>query len=88
MLTIPPDARARTAHTADAAQARLFDGLLQSEVQELEQLAASAERHWRRRREGRVDEDPNPPEALVLLWGRVAEVQGLLDALRARFPQR
>jgi hypothetical protein len=60
VLTIPPDARARTAHTADAAQARLFEALLQSEVQELEQLAASAERHWRRRCEGRLDEDPKP----------------------------
>ncbi len=87
MLTIPPDARARTAHPADVAQARLFDGILQSEVQELERLVASMERHWLRRCEGGVDEAPKPPEALVLRGGG-SEVQHLLDALRARFPQR
>jgi predicted secreted Zn-dependent protease len=77
----------RPAHAADVAQAQVFEAFLQAEIQELEQLTASAERHWLRRCERGIEADVRPPDALVRLRGRVAEVQKLLAALRSRFPQ-
>jgi len=79
------DAWARPAHPADVAQARMFDAILQGEIAELEQLAASLERKWLRRCERGIDDENRPPEGLVRMRGRVAEAQRLLDALRDRF---
>jgi hypothetical protein len=80
------DAWDRPAHPADVAQARMFDGVLQGEIAELEQLVASMEQRWLRRCERGVDDENRPPEGLVRMRGRVAEAQRLLDALRDRFP--
>jgi hypothetical protein len=80
------DAWARPAHPADVAQARAFDVILQGEIAELEQLAASMERKWLRRCERGIDNEHRPPEGLVRMRGRVSEAQRLLDALRDRFP--
>jgi hypothetical protein len=80
------DAWAHPAHPADVAQARMFDAILQGEIAELEQLAASMERKWLRRCERGIDDENRPPEGLVRMRGRVSEAQRLLDALRDRFP--
>jgi hypothetical protein len=80
------DAWARPAHPADAAQARMFDDILQGEIAELEELAASMERRWLRRCERGIDDENRPPEGLVRMRGRVSEARQLLDALRERFP--
>jgi hypothetical protein len=79
------DAWARPAHPADVAQARRFDAILQGEIADLEQLAASMERKWLRRCERGIDDENRPPEGLVRMRGRVSEAQGLLAALRDRF---
>ena len=80
------DAWARPAHPADVAQARMFDAILQGEIAELEELAASMEKRWLRRCERGIDDENRPPEGLVRMRGRVSEAQRLLDALRDRFP--
>jgi hypothetical protein len=80
------DAWARPAQAADAAQARLFDEILQIEIAELDELAEAAKRRWLRRRERGTGAD-TPPVALVQLRDRAAEVRRLLHALRDRFPQ-
>jgi hypothetical protein len=79
------DAGARPTQAADVAQARMFETILLSEIAELEDLVASSERRWLRRRERGIDTQEHPPEALARLRGRVVEAQRLLDALRARF---
>ena len=81
-----PQAWARPAHPADAAQARMFDSLLAAEIAELEGLVGAIERRWRQRCERGIDDENRPPESLVRMRGRVLEAQQLLDALRARFP--
>ena len=80
------DAWARPAHPADIAQARVFDAVLLGEIAELEALAASMEKRWRRRCERGIDDPNRAPDALVRMRGRVSEAQQLLDALRDRFP--
>ena len=56
-----------------------------SEIEELEDLAASTQTRWLRRCEGQLDGADHPPDGLQRLRGRIAEAQRLLDALRARF---
>jgi hypothetical protein len=80
------DAWARPAHPADVAQSRMFDAIMQDEIAELQELVVSMENRWLRRCERGIDDANRPPESLVRMRGRVAEVQQLLDALRARFP--
>jgi hypothetical protein len=80
------DAWARPAHPADVAQARMFDAIMQGEIAELEELAASLEKRWLRRCERGIDDENRPPESLVRMRGRVSEARHLLDALRDRFP--
>jgi hypothetical protein len=75
-------------HTNDVAQAQLFEAILLVEMAEANHLADSAERRWLKRCERGIDDGHRVPEALVRLRGRVAEVEKLLDALAARFPQR
>jgi hypothetical protein len=79
------DAWARPAHPADVAQARMFDAILQGEIADLEQLAASMETKWLRRCERGIDDENRPPETLLRMRGRVSEAQQLLDVLRDRF---
>jgi hypothetical protein len=67
---------------AEAAQARVFEGLLQAESAELHELA--------HRMAGAVDQQPDsdssaPPWDLMQIRARIDEVQGLLQALRGRF---
>ena len=75
----------RPTHAADVAQARIFQGILQSEIAELEDLVASAEGHWRKRCDRGIDAPDRPPEALMKLRGRAAEAHRLREALQARF---
>jgi predicted secreted protein len=81
-----PESWARPAHPGDIAQARVFDALLLGEIAELQELAASMERRWRRRCERGIDDYRRPPENLAKMRARVAEAQKLLDGLRNRFP--
>jgi hypothetical protein len=80
------DEWSRPAHPADIAQARMFDAVLQGEIAELEELAASMERKWLRRCERGIDDANRPPGSILRMRGRVSEAQRLLDALRDRFP--
>ena len=82
----PSEAWARPAHPGDIAQARVFDAVLLGEIAELEALATSMEKRWRRRCERGIDDYRRPPENLAKMRARVAEAQQLLDALRDRFP--
>ena len=63
------DAWARPAHSADVAQARMFDAILQGEIAELESLVASMEARWLRRCERGIDDANRPAEALVRMGG-------------------
>ncbi|TDH57812.1 hypothetical protein E2F47_01215 [Mycobacterium eburneum] len=78
-LGVVPDAAARPVIAADAAQAKLFDELLQAEIVELEELARAAEARRSSRRETGA---AVPAE----LRQRIAEAHRLRAALRARFP--
>jgi hypothetical protein len=80
------EAWARPAHPGDIAQARVFDAVLLGEIAELEALATSMEKRWRRRCERGIDDYHRPPENLAKMRARVAEARQLLDALRDRFP--
>jgi transposase InsO family protein len=72
-------ASARPISAADMAQARLFDDILQSEIAELEELAAYVEARWQRLHEQRRREE------LRRVHARLDEARRLLDALRDRF---
>jgi hypothetical protein len=68
---------------AEVAQARVFEGLLQAESAELQELA--------HRIAGAVDQLPDtdgsaPSWDLMQIRARIDEVQSLLQALRGRFP--
>lgn len=76
---------ARPAHAADVAQAHLFQAILHSEIAELENLVAGAEDRWLRCCDRGIDNPDSPPEALIRLRGRTAEVRRLFEALQARF---
>jgi hypothetical protein len=73
-------ASARPISAAEIAQARLFADTLQSEIAELQELAATIEARWANRREQRRQDE------LRRVRARVNEVRRLLDALRDRFP--
>ncbi|OKH82069.1 hypothetical protein EB73_22875 [Mycobacterium sp. SWH-M3] len=75
-----------TPHPADIAQSQLFDLMLRGEIDELKVLAAKAERMWRRRIDRSGDGDDQPPEGLLRVRGRIAEVERMLVELRRRFP--
>jgi hypothetical protein len=64
----------------------MFDAVLQGEIAELEELVASMEQRWLLRCERGIDDERRPPESILRMRGRVLEAQGLLDALRDRFP--
>lgn len=83
-LRVATERWARPVHPADQAQARLFDDLIRCEIAELEELAATAEARWTRRRESGIGDD-HVPEAMVRLRARLQEAHDLLGALRDRF---
>ena len=74
---------ARPVNPAEVAQARVFERLLQAEAAELQELA--------HRMPGAVDQ-PSDLDGSAWSWdlmqirARIDEVQGLLQALRGRFP--
>ena len=73
----------RPVNPAEVAQARVFEGLLQAEAAELQELAY--------RMAGAVDQHSDldssaPSWDLMQIHARIDEVQRLLQALRGRFP--
>ena len=90
MPFVPTTSRARSplvrpAHAADVAQAQVFVQVLQQEIDDLEELIASAESRWLLLCERRTTEHHRPPDSLVRFRGRLAEVQKLMENLRTRF---
>ncbi|WP_375484657.1 hypothetical protein [uncultured Mycobacterium sp.] len=74
----------RQVNPADAAQARLFETILQMEIAQLQQLVAVLN-------SGRGEAsmaDGRPPETLSELCARIEDVHHLLQRLRDRFPHR
>jgi hypothetical protein len=78
------DAAAQT-HQSERAQAMRFAEMLRRELTELTEKLVVAEARWLRRCEsgGYVD----PPERVALIRRRVTDLEGMLKALRARFPR-
>jgi len=74
----------RPVHANDAAQARLFSEILQTEIAELEHLIATAEARWTTRCDAGWG-NPRTPEPVLRLREKLAEVQRLLLGLQARF---
>ena len=73
----------RPAQPAEIAQARVFERLLQAECAELQELA--------HRMSGGTYQQPQPDDSrpsgeLTQIRARIDEVDGLLRALRGRFP--
>lgn len=74
----------RQVNPADAAQARLFETILQVEIAQLQQLVAVLN-------SGCGEDsfsDLRPPETLSELRARIEDVHRLLQRLRDRFPYR
>jgi hypothetical protein len=72
----------RQVNPADAAQARLFEAILQAEIAQLQQVVAVLN-------SGCGDDsfsDGRPPETLSELRVRIEDVHRLLQRLRDRFP--
>jgi hypothetical protein len=78
--------RRRPPHPADIAQSRLFEALLLTDIDELEDRAATVERRWHRRCERTPDEVETLPHELKQLRRLITEARRLLDALHTRFP--
>jgi hypothetical protein len=75
---------ARPLKPAEVAQARLFEGILLTEVAELHELACRIT--GSSGPQGDIDRDP-PSLDLLRIQARIDEVHRLLEALRGRFPQ-
>src|ERR1700679_1658236 len=89
-----PRSSSRTSASIDAvdqtqqserAQAQRFSELLHRELTELTEKLVVAEARWLRRCDasGYVD----PPERVALVRRRVTDLEGMLNALGARFPR-
>jgi hypothetical protein len=78
--------RLTSPHPADVAQSRLFAELLRSDIDELEERAATVERRWQRRCEHKSNEVATPPHELRQLRQLILEARRLLHALHTRFP--
>jgi hypothetical protein len=78
------DAAAQT-QQSERAQAKRFSEMLRREIAELSEKLVAAEARWHRRCEsgGYVD----PPERIALVRRRVTDLEGMLQALGARFPR-
>ena len=70
---------------SERAQAKRFSEMLRRELVELTEKLVAAEARWHRRCElgGYVD----PPERVAMVRRRVADLEGMLKALAARFPR-
>ena len=73
----------RAAEPAEVAQARVFEGLLQAERAELQELAHRLAGAGHQRAE---PDDSRPSGDLTQIRARIDEVHELLQALRERFP--
>jgi hypothetical protein len=73
----------RPAQPAEIAQARVFERLLQAECAELHELAhrMAGDKHQRPE-----SDDSGPSGELTQIRARIDEVDGLLRALKGRFP--
>ncbi|SBS79572.1 conserved hypothetical protein [uncultured Mycobacterium sp.] len=71
-------------HPNDAAQARLFNELMQAEIDDLEDLILLAERRWSSRLDAGWGAE-RTPEPVLRLRDKLKEVQRLQKALQARF---
>jgi hypothetical protein len=71
-------------HPNDAAQARLFNDLMQTEIQDLEDLILVAERRWSNRLDAGWGAE-RTPEPVLRLREKLKEVQRLQKTLQARF---
>jgi hypothetical protein len=80
----PGDAVARQVSPGDAAQARLFESILEVELAQLQQLATVLASHCGK---DSVDDD-HLPETYSELTTRIQDVRRLLERLRERFPHR
>jgi|ERR1700733_13413917 hypothetical protein len=78
------DAAAQT-QQSERAQAKRFSELLRRELTELTEKLVVAEARWLRRCEARGYVDP--PERIALVRRRVTDLEGMLNALGARFPR-
>jgi hypothetical protein len=73
----------RPAQPAEIAQARVFEGLLQAECAELQELAQRMAKAKDQRPE---PGDSRPSGDLTQIGARIDEIHGLLQALQRRFP--
>ena len=73
----------RPAQPAEIAQARVFERLLQAECAELQELA---HRMAGDNYQQLGPDDPRSPGELAQIRARIDEIDGLLRALRGRFP--
>ena len=89
-LAAQPSERSRRRHRqpADVAQSVVFEAILLSEIDELEDRAAAVERRWHRRRGLDEDAAVTLPHDLTELRQRITEAQRMLDAMRTRFHSR
>jgi hypothetical protein len=71
-------------HPNDAAQARLFNELMQAEIEDLEDLILVAERRWSSRLDAGWGAE-RTPEPVLRLREKLKEVQRLQKSLQARF---
>jgi hypothetical protein len=74
----------RSRDAAELAQARIFEGMLRSEISQLEQAARSMLDRGLKHRQRRAS-DGWPPDELVQLRARIDEAHRLLETLRRRF---
>ncbi len=74
----------RHVQPAEVAQARLFEGILQSEFAQLHRLAdrMAGSLDWQHDLDGH-----EVPRDLLRIHARIDEIHRLLQALRGRFPQ-
>jgi hypothetical protein len=75
---------AQSHDAAEVAQARIFEGMLRSEISQLEQAAKFMLDRGLRHRQRRTP-DGWPREELVQLRARIDEAHRLLETLRRRF---
>jgi RNA polymerase-binding transcription factor DksA len=70
---------------SERAQAKRFSERLRRELAEMTEKLVAAEAHWLRRCESIGYSDP--PARLAAFRRRVADLEGMLKALSARFPR-
>lgn len=80
--------QARQSHKpadTEKAQAKRFAKMLRGELATMSEKVVAAEVEWHLRCESEGYADP--PERLVTVQGRIADLKRMLEALSARFPR-